>query len=67
LNAAIPTDPLRSLDAAKFSGRTLVGSGLVRSSISNPAKVSNGEFGVRYRFVDQWIDKHLKATTHMID
>ncbi len=30
------------------------------------------EFGVRYWFVDQWkgyvtIDKHLKATTHMID
>ena len=30
------------------------------------------EFGVRYWFVDQWkgyvtIDKHLKATTHMVD
>ena len=30
------------------------------------------EFGVRYWLVDQWkgyttIDKHLKATTHMID
>jgi hypothetical protein len=30
------------------------------------------EFGVRYWFVDQWkgyttVDKHLKATTHMID
>ena len=30
------------------------------------------EFGVRYWFVDQWkgyvtVDKHLKATTHMVD
>jgi hypothetical protein len=30
------------------------------------------EFGVRYWLVDQWkgyttVDKHLKATTHMVD